>query len=173
MTRRPTDTGFVLPTSEGREAKCAVLRLVNTAGEQRATGTPRRICGRAAPPRIVPRAVPGSTCAVLISGQSIPCDWINVVIQGFRSEQPLTLQWRFAPPAPPDVATFPVVAGPDGTAAATAHRTKEVDDTGLCPDQQCPGGFPAPRGTDGVTIWVTDDAGKVLVKESFDLDGLR
>ncbi len=170
---RPTDTGFVLPTTEGREAKCAVLRLVNTEGDQRATGTPRRVCGRAAPPRIVPRAVPGSTCAILVSGQSIPCDWVNVVIQGFRSEQSLTLHWRFAPPAPPVVATFPLTAGADGTAAVAAHRTKEPDPTGLCPDQRCPGGFPAPRGTDGVTIWVTDDAGKVLVKESFDLDGLR
>ncbi len=172
---RTSDPAFEMATEEGGERACAVVRLVAVAGTLRTAGPERRVCDRAAPRTIQIVPVPGTPCSgETRSGAPVPCDWFDILLKGFQTGTPLTLQWEFraGTVVSPDPARVSISVGPDGTTGLSQHQAQSTYG-GLCPDRLCPAGFYVPRAAEEVVIRAYRDGTTLEMTQRIDLAAFR
>lgn len=177
---RQVEPAFAIDVPVGGAEGCARLRLVAVAGERRTAGPEREVCGTAKPRSVELIPVPRAACdaAGLVeeqSGQRVPapCDWFNLQLRGFASDQTLLVKWKLDDAA--KTAAHSVVAAADGTASIAELRlTEDSPYRSLCPDLRCPGGVPVLRGAETLVVTVLARDGRTrLARQAFTLDHYR
>lgn len=177
---RQVEPAFAIDVPVGGAEGCARLRLVAVAGERRTDGPEREVCGTARPRSVELIPVPSATCDAtgLVEAQTgqrvpAPCDWFDLQLRGFATDQVLAVQWEL--PGNPKVARHSVVAGADGAASVAELRiTADSPYRSLCPELRCPGGVPVLRAAETLVVTVLAKDGRTrLVRERFALDEYR
>ena len=172
---RTTEPEFEVATVQGGRPACAVVRLVAVADDLRTPGPESRVCDRAAARAITIVPVPGIACTGRTpSGAPVPCDWFDILLTGFRSGMPLTLQWEFRTGdlVSRDPARASVSVGPDGTTGLSQHQGQSTYG-GLCPNRLCPAGLFIPRAAEEVVIRAYRDGTTVEMTRRIDLSRYR
>lgn len=179
---RQVEPVFAIDVPVGGAQGCARLRLVAVAatGGRRTDGPAREVCGTAKPRSVELIPVPSAACDAtdLVEAQTgqrvpAPCDWYNLQLRGFATDQTLAVQWEL--PGNPKVARHSVVAGADGTASVAELRiTADSPYRSLCPDLRCPGGVPVLRAAGTLVVTVLAKDGRTrLLRQRFALDDYR